>query len=375
MQKKKRARALPLCFFLMIAALTAAFFLLPKQSFAENEKRVLAEPPQWSWRALLDGSLTEQAQTYIADHFPLREAFVGLDSYAQQLFGRNGDSGVYRGKNGFLFAAQGEVSTRKTAENVRKIRDFAARNGLAATWMLVPCSGYTLGDCLPRFHKTYRDGEILDAAKDAAEGDTFLDVRDAFAVPDQTQLYYKTDHHLTSKGSLALYEAYCAAEGLQTQTFTLTQTSDGFYGTAYSKSGLWLTKPDTVELYTEDGGDYTVTITEGAQETTFSSLYFPEHLKDKDQYPVFLDGNHSVVKIVNNRCKNGKKLLILKDSFAHCFTTFLAANYETILMVDLRYCRTPLTATIAEEGIRDLLVLYGAENLATSTDIAWLALL
>ena len=262
MQKKNRIPALPLCIFLMIAALTVAFFVLPKQGFAENEKRVLAEPPRWSWAALLDGTLTEQAQTYIADHFPLRESFVGLHAYAEQLFGQNGDSGVYRGKNGFLFTAQGAVNLQKVRQNVAKIREFAARSSLNTTWVIVPCSGYMLGEYLPRFHKTFRDGEILDAAKQAAEGDAFLDVRSAFAALDKAQLYYRTDHHLTSRGSRALYEAYCAAKGLQPQDFTLTQTSEGFYGTAYSKSGLWRTKPDTVELYAEPDGDYTVTITE-----------------------------------------------------------------------------------------------------------------
>ncbi len=375
MKTKKTLRALPLCVFLMIAALTVAFFALPKQSFAENEKRVLADVPQWSWAALLDGTLTEQAQTYIADHFPLREFFVGVNAYAEQLFGRNGDSGVYRGKDGFLFTAQGAVDLQKTQQNIAKLREFAARNRLDTTWMLVPCSGFTLEEKLPRFHKTFRDGELLDTAKAAAEGDTFIDVRDAFAALDHAQLYYRTDHHLTSRGSLALYEAYCSAKNLQPQQFTLTQTSEGFYGTAYSKSGLWLTKPDTVELYEENGGDYTVTITEGKTETTYDSLYFPDHLNARDQYPVFLDGNHSLVRIENHRCKNGKKLLILKDSFAHCFTTFLAANYETVLMVDLRYYRSPLSELIADEGIRDLLVLYGAENLATSTDIAWLTMM
>ena len=231
MQKKKRIYLLPLCFFLIIAALTVAFFALPKQQFAENEKRVLAEPPQFSFAALLDGSLTEQAQTYIADHFPLREAFVGLNAYAEQLFGRNGDSGVYRGKNGFLFTAQGEISLEKTADNVQKIRDFAARNGLETTWMLVPCSGFVLDEMLPRFHKTFRDGEILAAAKEAAGTDAFLDVPGAFEGLDKTQLYYRTDHHLTSLGSLALYETFCAAKGLTPQQFTRTQTSGGFYGT------------------------------------------------------------------------------------------------------------------------------------------------
>ena len=375
MYKKKRIPALPLCFFALIAALTVAFFALPKHSFAENEKRVLADPPRWSFTSLLDGSLTAQAQTYIADHFPLREGFVGLHAYLQQFFGQNGDSGVCRGKNGFLFTLQGPINTDKQTQNIRRIRDFTAQNGLETTWLLVPCSGAMLEDQLPRFHRAFRDGELLDAAKSAVGDDVFLDVRDAFAERDRTQFYYRTDHHLTSRGSRVLYEAYCAAKDLQPQEFTLSQTSDSFYGTAYSKSGLWLTKPDKLELFTAPGGDYTVTIIEGTQSESFDSLYFPEHLNAMDQYPVFLDGNHSTVKIENHRCKNGRKLLLLKDSFAHCFATFLAANYETIYMVDLRYERAPLAPLIASEGLQELLVLYGAENLATSSDFAWLGLM
>ncbi len=165
------------------------------------------------------------------------------------------------------------------------------------------------------------------------------------------------------------------AQKLEKHDFLPLQTSEGFYGTAYSKSGLWGTKPDTLELFEEPGGDYTVTITEGSDKKKHGSLYFTEHLENKDQYPVFLDGNHALVKIHNNNIENGKKLLIVKDSFAHCFTCFLAANYETIYLVDLRYHRTPIGDLLKKEKIGDLLVLYGAENLASSTDIAWLSML
>lgn len=375
MKQPKRKPVLALCFFAMLAVLSVCFFALPKQSFAENEKRLLADPPQFSLQALLDGTLTAQAQTYIADHFPFREAFVGLHAYADQLFGMNGDSGVIRGKDGFLFTQQGSVSTQKETQNIEKIRAFAAQTGMDTTWMIVPASGAMLGEKLPRFHKSFCDDALLDAAKQAVGSDAFLDVRSIFAPLDTAKLYYRTDHHLTADGSRALYESYCAAKGLPVQAFTKTRTSDGFYGTAYSKSGLWLTKPDTLDIYEEDGGDYTVTITEGTESKTYDSLYFPAHLAEKDQYPVFLDGNHALVKIENHRCSNGKKLLILKDSFAHCFATFLAANYETIYMVDLRYCRLPVREQLAADGVTELLVLYGAENLATSTDVAWLTLI
>jgi hypothetical protein len=375
MKKRCSLWALPVCFLLIVGVLTVLFFALPKQSFAENEKRLLSEKPQFSFAALLDGSLTAQWQTYLADHFPLREAFVGLHAYFELAMGQNGDSGVYRGKDGYLFASQGKIDLAKEKSNIDAIRAFADRNNLQTTWMIVPCAGAALSEKLPRFHKAYRDGEMLDTLRANIGDDALIDTQTLFTENKDTQLYYKTDHHLTSAGSRLLYEAFCKQNGIPPHDFAKTKSTDDFYGTAYSKSGLWLTKPDALEVWEEDGGDYTVTITEGTNVTTSDSLYFPAHLGDKDQYPVFLDGNHALVKIQNNRCHNGKKLLILKDSFAHCMTTFLAAEYETIYMVDLRYHRSPVADLLQSEGIRDLLVVYGAENLATSTDIAWLTML
>ena len=91
-----------------------------------------------------------------------------------------------------------------------------------------------------------------------------------------------------------------------------------------------------------------------------------------DKYPVFLNGNHAVVTVKNNEVKNGKKLLIIKDSFAHCFATFLCENYEQITMVDLRYYRQSVSELVSNEGLNEMLVLYGTDNLASSTDVAWL---
>ena len=50
----------------------------------------------------------------------------------------------------------------------------------------------------------------------------------------------------------------------------------------------------------------------------------------------------------------------------------LAENYEEIILVDLRYYRDSVKDLLEENEITDVLFLYGAENLATSTDFGWL---
>ena len=75
-------------------------------------------------------------------------------------------------------------------------------------------------------------------------------------------------------------------------------------------------------------------ISEGAKTTQYHSLYFYNHLKEDDKYPVFLDGNHPLTTIENTKAPNGT-IILIKDSFSHCFAPFLAENYRKVILVDM----------------------------------------
>ena len=93
--------------------------------------------------------------------------------------------------------------------------------------------------------------------------------------------------------------------------------------------------------------------------------------QEGDKYPVFLDGNHSFVKLKTSLLPAAKSWLS-KDSFAHCMATFLAQHYSEVYLVDMRYYRLPLSDLIAQEGIDELLFIYGVDNLVTDTNTAWI---
>lgn len=101
-----------------------------------------------------------------------------------------------------------------------------------------------------------------------------------------------------------------------------------------------------------------------------NSLFFYDHLQNKDQYPVYLDGNHGLVTITNPEAPEGK-LLIVKDSFAHSAVTLLCQHYREIYMVDLRYYSDSASASVAElvntNGLQEVLFLYGIDSLATDS--------
>ena len=55
---------------------------------------------------------------------------------------------------------------------------------------------------------------------------------------EEEEIYYRTDHHWTSRGAFAAYTAICKAYGLtpsDKNDFSV-ETVGGFYGTSYAKS-------------------------------------------------------------------------------------------------------------------------------------------
>lgn len=371
---KKRKYPVSFVFLSFILVFALLICVLPESGYSENEKRYLAAFPEFNWKSITDGSFFQGFETYISDHFPFRDAFVGINAYYTLLTGRNGVSGVYKAKDGYLIAAAGALDLERCERNAKLLHDFSEANDLPTTVILVPTAGYMLDAKLPKNHGPYFDDEIFAVAK-AYFGDDLIDLRQDFKENlDKTQIYYKTDHHLTAAGSYLMYQAYCREKMLDAiADFPEVEVLEDFYGTNYSKSGLWFEKPDELEIWHNTlNSEFEVTIDDVTGSAVYDSLYFRAHEKNADKYPVYLDGNHAIVKIRNLSNPNGKKLLILKDSYSHCFATYLCENYEEIYMVDLRYYRLSVSELVRQSGITELLCLYGAENFASLSDIGWL---
>lgn len=361
-------------FLLIIFILSAALFVLPKKDYSENEKRILAKAPEFNVKALADGKFTKDLESFVSDQFPLRDFFVGVNSYFNLICGRNSTAPVYYGKDGYLIGAPADLNTDTAQKNVQKFSAFAKDNNLKATIMVVPQCGYVMDDKLPSVHGEYTDGRIFDVIAQNKGEMTFIDVREAFdKVKNDVQLYYKTDHHITSAGAYELYKLYAEENGFAVPSAYEIKTEPGFYGTAYSKGGYWLSAPDEIEMWHNKELKVTVEITEPGKDVVKNgSVFFTDRLSESDKYPVYLDGNHSLTKITNPDAKGGK-ILVIKDSFAHCFTGFLAEQYSEIYMVDMRYYRTSVSELVEENNITEVLYLYGTESMGTDTNSVWLS--
>lgn len=377
---KKAFKHLPtIVFIVFIFAMTILFFALPKKQYSSSEKRYLAEFPTLTVDSFFSGDFGKDFEKYLSDHTAFRHFWVGLNSYYNYALGNPLSNGIYNCKDGYLINDPPAVD--RLDYNVEVMAEFAKNSGLPSAMILAPSTGYVASDVLPNKHITYHDDELFESVSATLSNNavSFIDLREEFksAHKNGTQVYYKTDHHWTSEGA---YLAYCAlAKELgftanSKESYDISTHSD-FYGTTYSSSGFWLNEADNIETWesnTNKSGDFEVTITDGDKKITSTSLFFTDNLKDDDKYPVYLDGNHPYTLIKNNANKNGEKLLVIKDSFAHSLVPFLADHYEEIVMIDMRYYKQNVSSLISENNFTKLLYIYSIDNLGTDSDVAWL---
>ena len=133
-QCKPEYLAVTLLLFVTILAGLAYLAFVPKQTFSEEENRALEEIPQLSLENLADGSFMSSAESYVGDHFMLRQAFISLSTTVNLGLGFRdvggnyssvpAEGGVYFGGNGHLYEVLLPNKDQVFAQNVKGLAAF-----------------------------------------------------------------------------------------------------------------------------------------------------------------------------------------------------------------------------------------------------------
>ena len=90
-------------------------------------------------------------------------------------------------------------------------------------------------------------------------------------------------------------------------------------------------------------------------------MYERRFLQEKDKYGVFLNQNQPLL-ILNTGVNNGKKIMVLKDSYANCLIPFLTAHFEEIHVLDIRFLNIAILEYAKNVEIQDAIILYHVQN-------------
>jgi len=151
-------------------------------------------------------------------------------------------------------------------------------------------------------------------------------------------IYFNTDHHWTSLGAYYAYRSFCAAANLEPISVDSipSKVKPGFLGFFHrlTRSAILKNNPDSVRYYLfPDTTNFYI----GSNSIGYwaASKMYAEQAKGDNSYSVFLQGDLPICKMETQH-KNGRKIVLVKESYGNAFAPFLTNNYEKVIVVDQR---------------------------------------
>lgn len=349
-----------ICFWIVLILLN---FVLPSKTFSESENRMLASFPRFSFANIANGEFINNLDDYINDHFVFRDIWLKIKSSNELLLGKTENNGVYIGNDGYLFEKikYTEESEKNINELVDTINDLQEKTNIPTYFLLIPTSIYIYEEKLPKFVETFDQEEVINNAYSKTKDVVTINTVNTLKNNKDKYIYFKTDHHMTSDGAYLVYLEFCNAVGIEPITeYQKEEVTSSFLGTFDSKAQIINQKKDYIISYKNYNNTEGIVEVNYDKETT-NSIFNENYLKTKDKYSYFLNGNNAnvVIKTKNN---NGRKLLVIKDSYAHIMAQFLCQNYEEVHFIDPRYYNLSIEKYIQDNQITETLFLYNVSN-------------
>ena len=352
-------------------------FIWKKEIFAEEENRMLASIPRYSFETFVSGEYLNGVNDYINDHFAFRSFYLKLNSWWEvNVMGKEENNGVFIGKNGYLFEKfnYSEEEQKNMSQNIKTISHFASKmdeQNIPTYFIIVPNSIYINRDMLPNNVEVQSQKDIISQIYTEVMNTKNVNVVESLEEVNRSrQVYFKTDHHMNSDGAYEVYKELCKKANIPIKdiyNFVKITVSNNFLGTFDSKAQLLNQEADELFVYQNEAN---TNIKEAIYDKqTTNSIFNEEYLKGKDKYSYFLNGNNSKA-IIKTNIKNNKKLLVIKDSYAHIMAQFLCQNYNEIHFLDPRYTNFNYIDYAKENGITDVLFLYNLSTFVQDTNIS-----
>lgn len=398
-------------FLIPIVTITAMnLFHTKDQTVSVLEQRDIQAMPELTFDGIFEGTYTKQFDNYYSDHFVMRESVLETGNDIKSLKGWKSEDGVklvVQGGNNMgenlgeettasanpqpegadtVAAAtkddnsDGVVKTEKSTYLVIKDRamllyhysadatkDYAATlNRLRAELkpnvrlysLLVPSQvEFIEGEKYRKLNDSQKEA-FKSVYEQTEPGIVAVPAYDNLEAHKSEYLYYRSDHHWTTLGAYYAYEAVAEAMGEKPWPLSSFKKNEikNFLGSAYSATlNVAIKKnPDVITTYMPNVKfKYDIFKTSKARSHPLVEAKMPTD--GRGGYAVFLGGDFSLGRITTN-VYNGKKLLIVKDSYANAMIPFLVPHFEEIDIVDPRYFKGNLMTLIKDRKVTDVIL-------------------
>lgn len=191
-------------------------------------------------------------------------------------------------------------------------------------------------------------------------------------------IYLRTDHHWTPLGAFYAAQKFAQVAGVpfpgldSYEQHVVHRFVGSMYG--YSKDISVKNAPEDFIYYTPKGVNYETTYTnyvvDGSYRVTGEGRPYtgPFFYKFSDgnggAYCTFMGSDQKLTQ-VKTSTHNGRRLMIIKDSFGNALPGYMFFSFEEVHVVDMRYFKKNMVNYVEAHGITDILFANNIFNAAS----------
>lgn len=296
------------------------------------------------------------------------------------------NSEVLKLKNGYLTFKQHSTKDYSNLKNsLVKLYNNCKKNSIDMIYINKVSKDSDDKNLLPDYYPYVFDSNYNDLEKSLlSNGIEVLNIGSVIKEKniDKYSLFFKTDHHWTPKTGVWVSQLICdflnqkLDYNLNTKLFNIKKYNidtykNAFLGSQGKRVGVAYAGVDDFDVITpkyntnielkipsenkEVIGDFETTMIHRESIT-------PNNLLNKDDtaYDTYMQGNHALVNINNKQINDGKKALLILDSYGCVVAPYLSQAFENLDCIDLR----SYTASLEDYIIKTSpdVVIYMATN-------------
>ncbi len=402
------------------AAFTVLFTIFPRSTFSELEKRELATFPKLTLDSLAKGLFTSSVSYWFSDSEPYRDKFMAMSMLfsdnTKLRIGHNtaqsnikfhaadsktlAESPDLMAENQEIDEYNNEVNANANAKVAHHGIIIAGEGNNVRALMAYGGAeegGVAYANACNEYQKAFPNAKVYcmlvptagefycpDAAKEATKSELptikaiherlndsvkVVNAYSALAAHVKEPIYLRTDHHWAPLGAFYAAQAFARVAGVpfkDLKSYT-KKVVHNFVGTMYgfSKDISVKNAPEDFVYFIPNGVTYTTSyihyksnekyqvISEGPKVAGEFFYTYPDG--SGGAYSTFMGGDAKITH-VNTSTKNGRRLLIIKDSFGNAIPGYLFYSFEDIHVVDFRYFAKNMKNYVRDNNITDILM-------------------
>lgn len=311
--------------------------------------------------------------SYIYDHllaFKLKSNFSNTDRIVVD--------------NEYLSRLYQKQNVSSCANNILKFNSFLKENNIPLLFVHAP-SKLCNNQLNSYIYKDYSDVGASDFLNYIEKDIDYIDLRKNISkvTTKPLKLYFKTDHHwlpetgfwVTNELSDYIINNYGFAlnkENIEKEKYKKKVYPNIFFGSDGRNVSLSNASPEDFSVITPNfKTSLNVKIANlgidrnGSFHDTLINWDLLKYVYyyESNQYAAYAYGDQPLINIHNNYVSNGKKILLIKDSFSDVVSPYLAMEVENLSIIDLRYFDGSLKNYVTKYQPDLVLVMYNTSSI------------